>query len=74
MDNSQTALQQYIAAATSDNTHKAYRSTIRQFEEWGGWRSDATVCGYIEEGQQFIDNVTLVIMDKMLALWCQRFE
>ena len=36
MDNSQTALQLYITAGTSDNTRKAYRSAIRQFEKWGG--------------------------------------
>ncbi len=29
-------LRQYIQAATSDNTRKAYRSAIRQFEKWGG--------------------------------------
>ncbi|MBV8802856.1 MAG: site-specific integrase, partial [Gammaproteobacteria bacterium] len=26
----------YIAAATSENTRKAYRSDIRHFEQWGG--------------------------------------
>lgn len=30
------ALQNYLRAATSDNTRKAYRSSIRQFEKWGG--------------------------------------
>ena len=30
------SLQQYLQAATSDNTRKAYRSAIRQFEKWGG--------------------------------------
>ncbi len=30
------ALRQYLQAATSDNTRKAYRSAIRQFEKWGG--------------------------------------
>lgn len=29
-------LRQYIQAASSDNTRKAYRSAIRQFEKWGG--------------------------------------
>ena len=29
-------LQHYLQAATSDNTRKAYRSAIRQFEKWGG--------------------------------------
>jgi len=36
IDNTQAALQHYIAAGTSDNTRKAYRSAIRQFEKWGG--------------------------------------
>lgn len=30
------SLRQYLQAATSDNTRKAYRSAIRQFEKWGG--------------------------------------
>ena len=29
-------LRHYLQAATSDNTRKAYRSAIRQFEKWGG--------------------------------------
>ncbi|WP_430462503.1 tyrosine-type recombinase/integrase [Thalassolituus sp. LLYu03] len=30
------ALQHYLHSATADNTRKAYRSAIRQFEKWGG--------------------------------------
>lgn len=30
------SLQHYLRAATSENTRKAYRSAIRQFEKWGG--------------------------------------
>lgn len=30
------SLRQYLQAATSGNTRKAYRSAIRQFEKWGG--------------------------------------
>ncbi|MEI8647127.1 hypothetical protein P4S73_02955 [Paraglaciecola sp. Hal342] len=30
------SFQQYLQAATSDNTRKAYQSAIRQFEKWGG--------------------------------------
>lgn len=30
------ALRHYLQASTSDNTRKAYRSAIRQFEKWGG--------------------------------------
>ncbi len=29
-------LRQYLSAATSENTRKAYRSAIKQFEKWGG--------------------------------------
>ena len=31
-----TNLQEYLNAATSDSTRRAYRSAIRQFEKWGG--------------------------------------
>ncbi|WP_346840027.1 site-specific integrase [Microbulbifer sp. SAOS-129_SWC] len=34
----------------------------------GGWKSDATVWGYIEEGQRFSDNATVVLMEKMAKL------
>ena len=34
----------------------------------GGWRSDAVVRGYIEEGQQFSSNATLILMEKMRDL------
>jgi hypothetical protein len=30
------SLRHYLQAAMSDNTRKAYRSAIRQFEKWGG--------------------------------------
>ncbi|MEJ2670308.1 MAG: integrase, partial [Gammaproteobacteria bacterium] len=30
------SLRHYLQASTSDNTRKAYRSAIRQFEKWGG--------------------------------------
>lgn len=34
----------------------------------GGWKNDATVWEYIEEGQQFTDNASLILMKKMEAL------
>ena len=34
----------------------------------GGWKNDATVWEYIDEGQQFTDNASLPLMDKMDAL------
>ena len=35
-DQGSEVLRHYLQAATSDNTRKAYRSAIRQFEKWGG--------------------------------------
>lgn len=34
----------------------------------GGWKSDSTVWGYIEEGRQLSDNATIVLMKKMVDL------
>ncbi|MCO1335064.1 tyrosine-type recombinase/integrase [Microbulbifer sp. OS29] len=34
----------------------------------GGWKSDATVWEYIEEGQQFTDNASAILMKKMAEL------
>lgn len=34
----------------------------------GGWKSDATVWEYIEEGQRLTDNATTILMEKMAAL------
>ncbi len=34
----------------------------------GGWKSDATVWEYIEEGQQLKDNAAVILMEKMAAL------
>ena len=34
----------------------------------GGWKNDASVWEYIDEGQQFTDNASLPLMDKMDAL------
>lgn len=31
----------------------------------GGWKSDATVWEYIEEGQLLTNNATLVLMEKL---------
>jgi len=34
----------------------------------GGWKSDATVWEYIEEGQQLSNNATHILMEKMAVL------
>ena len=34
----------------------------------GGWRHEATVWGYIEEGRRFADNATVPLMRRLTAL------
>ncbi|WP_251812093.1 hypothetical protein [Alkalimarinus sediminis] len=34
----------------------------------GGWKSDATVWGYIDEGRLFTDNVTHTLIDRISEL------
>nr|WP_275452013.1 hypothetical protein [Pseudoalteromonas sp. TAE79] len=34
----------------------------------GGWKSDATVWEYIEEGQQLSNNASIILMEKMATL------
>lgn len=41
------------------------RIDFELIKKQGGWKSDATVWEYIEEGQQFSDNATLALMEKM---------
>ncbi len=44
------------------------RVDFELIKKQGGWKNDATVWEYIEEGQQFLNNVSLVLMEKMDAL------
>jgi len=37
-------------------------------KQQGGWQSDATVWGYIEEGQRLTDNASVILMKKMAKL------
>lgn len=41
------------------------RIDFELIKKQGGWKSDATVWEYIEEGQQFSDNAALALMEKM---------
>jgi hypothetical protein len=38
----------------------------------GGWKNDATVWEYIDEGQQLTDNASLVLLEKLDALMSKR--
>lgn len=44
------------------------RIDFELIKKQGGWKSDSTVWEYIEEGQQFINNTSLVLMEKMAAM------
>lgn len=48
------------------------RVEFELIKKQGGWKSDATVWEYIEEGQRLSENVSLTLMDKMTELLDQR--
>lgn len=45
------------------------RVDFELIKKQGGWKSDATVWGYIEEGQQFKNNAAIILMEKMAAMF-----
>lgn len=47
------------------------RIDFELIKKQGGWRNDATVWEYIEEGQQFSDNASQILMDKVTSLMNQ---
>ncbi|KGK16757.1 tyrosine-type recombinase/integrase [Vibrio navarrensis] len=48
------------------------RIDFELIKKQGGWKNDATVWEYIEEGQQFSDNATLALMEKMTQFMIDR--
>ena len=44
------------------------RVDFELIKKQGGWKSDATVWEYIEEGQQFNNNASIILMEKMSLL------
>lgn len=44
------------------------RVDFELIKKQGGWKSDATVWEYIEEGQQLSNNASLILMEKMATL------
>lgn len=51
--------------ATSSARENVDFETIKK---QGGWKSDATVWGYIDEGRLFTDNVTHTLIDRISEL------
>jgi len=44
------------------------RVDFELIKKQGGWKSDATVWEYIEEGQQLSNNATVILMEKMAEI------
>jgi integrase len=65
------ALRHYLQAATSDNTRKAYRSAIRQFEKWGGRlpTDRDTVVRYLLARAQSLNSRTLDLHLTAISQW-----
>ena len=71
INNQSSSLDHYIKAATSDNTRKAYRSAIRQFEKWGGRlpTNQETITKYLIERANTINSRTLDLHLTALGQW-----
>ena len=65
------SLRQYLQAATSDNTRKAYRSAIRQFEKWGGRlpTDRDTVVRYLLSKAESLNSRTLDLHLTAISQW-----
>jgi integrase len=63
--------QQYITAATSDNTRRAYQSDIRHFIEWGGFlpTSAEIIIQYLQQQAGKLNPRTLVRRLTALKNW-----
>ena len=64
-------LKNYLHAATSDNTRKAYRSAIRQFEKWGGRlpTDQNTVIRYLLAKAEVLNARTLDLHLTAISQW-----
>lgn len=64
-------LRHYLQAATSDNTRKAYRSAIRQFEKWGGRlpTDRDTVVRYLLAKAESLNSRTLDLHLTAISQW-----
>ncbi len=71
----QTKHQQYLQAATSDNTRRTYRSAIRHFERWGGRlpTDNETLMRYLVDHAESLNTRTLEVRLTALSQW-HRFQ
>lgn len=65
------SLRHYLHAATSDNTRKAYRSAVRQFEKWGGRlpTDRDTVVRYLLAKAETLNSRTLDLHLTAISQW-----
>lgn len=63
--------QQYIIAATSDNTRRAYQSDVRHFVEWGGFlpTSAEVIMHYLQQHADSLNPRTLIRRLTALKNW-----
>lgn len=63
--------QHFLAAATSDNTRRSYRSAIRHFQSWGGVLpcDEATVIRYLLTFAEALNPRTLSLRLTALSQW-----
>ncbi|UVJ41899.1 site-specific integrase [Pseudomonas sp. LS1212] len=63
--------QRFLAAATSDNTRRTYRSAIRHFQAWGGVLpcDEATAIRYLLTFAEALNPRTLALRLTALAQW-----
>ena len=63
--------QAFLAAATSDNTRRAYRSAIRHFQQWGGAlpADESTVIRYLLAHADSLNTRTLALRLTALSQW-----
>ncbi|PUA20701.1 tyrosine-type recombinase/integrase [Glaciimonas sp. PCH181] len=62
---------EFLAAATSDNTRKTYRSAIRHYLEWGGVLpgDEATILRYLLGHAELLNPRTLALRLTALSQW-----
>lgn len=69
----QTRHQQYLQAATSENTRKTYRSAVLHFERWGGYlpADKDSIIRYLLEHAEHLNPRTLDVRITALSQWHQ---
>lgn len=62
---------EFLAAATSENTRRTYRSAIRHFQAWGGVLpcDEAAIIRYLLEYSQSLNSRTLALRLTALSQW-----